>query len=61
VIIVVTAVVGLVVVRHQPRNPIGWLLAGEANESRVHLGKGTLTWPDARVLAVPPVRERWAR
>jgi len=29
-IIVVTAVVGLVVVRHQPRNPIGWLLAGEA-------------------------------
>ena len=30
VIIVVTAAVGLVVVRHQPRNPIGWLLAGEA-------------------------------
>ncbi len=30
VIIVVTAVVGLVVVRHQPANPIGWLLAGEA-------------------------------
>jgi hypothetical protein len=30
VIIVVTAVVGLVVVRHQPGNPIGWLLAGEA-------------------------------
>jgi hypothetical protein len=30
IIIVVTAVVGLVVVRHQPANPIGWLLAGEA-------------------------------
>jgi hypothetical protein len=30
VIIVVTAAVGLVVVRHQPDNPIGWLLAGEA-------------------------------
>jgi len=30
VIILVTAAVGLVVVRHQPRNPIGWLLAGEA-------------------------------
>jgi len=29
-IIVVTAVVGLVVFRHQPGNPIGWLLAGEA-------------------------------
>ena len=27
---VVIAVVGLVVARHQPRNPIGWLLAGEA-------------------------------
>jgi hypothetical protein len=26
----VTAVVGLVVAGHQPRNPIGWLLAGEA-------------------------------
>jgi len=30
VIIVVTAMVGLVVVRHQPRNPIGWLLAAAA-------------------------------
>ena len=30
VIIVVTAVVGLVVASHQPRNPIGWLLAGES-------------------------------
>jgi hypothetical protein len=30
VIIMVTAAVGLVVVRHQPRNPIGWLLAGTA-------------------------------
>ena len=30
VIIVVTAAVGLVVVGHQPRNLIGWLLAGEA-------------------------------
>ena len=30
VIIMVTAAVGLVVVGHQPRNPIGWLLAGEA-------------------------------
>jgi hypothetical protein len=30
VIIVVTAAVGFVVVRHQPDNPIGWLLAGEA-------------------------------
>jgi hypothetical protein len=30
VIIVVTAAVGLVIVGHQPRNPIGWLLAGEA-------------------------------
>jgi hypothetical protein len=30
VIIMVTAMVGLVVVRHQPGNPIGWLLAGTA-------------------------------
>jgi hypothetical protein len=30
VIIVVTATVGLVVASHQPRNPIGWLLAGES-------------------------------
>jgi hypothetical protein len=29
-IILVTAVVGLVVAVHQPRNPFGWLLAGEA-------------------------------
>jgi hypothetical protein len=29
-IVVVTGVVGLVVAGHQPRNPIGWLLAGEA-------------------------------
>jgi hypothetical protein len=29
-LIVVVAVVGLVVARHQPANPIGWLLAGEA-------------------------------
>jgi hypothetical protein len=29
-IVLVTAVVGLVVAAHQPRNPIGWLLAGEA-------------------------------
>jgi hypothetical protein len=29
-IVVVTAVVGQVVAVHQPRNPIGWLLAGEA-------------------------------
>jgi hypothetical protein len=29
-IVLVTAVVGLVVAGHQPRNPIGWLLAGEA-------------------------------
>ena len=29
-IVLVTAVVGLVVAVHQPRNPIGWLLAGEA-------------------------------
>jgi len=29
-IILVTAAVGLVVAGHQPRNPIGWLLAGEA-------------------------------
>jgi hypothetical protein len=29
-IIVVTAVVGLVVAGHQPRNPVGWLLAGES-------------------------------
>src|SRR5580658_366264 len=29
-IILVTAVVGLVVAGHQPRNPSGWLLAGEA-------------------------------
>jgi hypothetical protein len=28
-IVVVTAVVGMVVAVHQPRNPIGWLLAGE--------------------------------
>jgi len=30
VIVLVTAVVGLMVSIHQPRNPIGWLLAGEA-------------------------------
>ncbi len=30
VIILVTAAVGLVVIGHQPRNPIGWLLAGES-------------------------------
>jgi hypothetical protein len=29
-VIAVTAAVGLVVARHQPRNPIGWLLAAEA-------------------------------
>jgi hypothetical protein len=29
-IVLVTAVVGLVVAVHQPRNPIGWLLASEA-------------------------------
>jgi hypothetical protein len=29
-IVVATGVVGLVVAGHQPRNPIGWLLAGEA-------------------------------
>ncbi|MFY9934163.1 MAG: hypothetical protein WAK82_39765 [Streptosporangiaceae bacterium] len=29
-IVVIMAVVGLVVASHQPRNPIGWLLAGEA-------------------------------
>jgi hypothetical protein len=29
-IVLVTGVVGLVVADHQPRNPIGWLLAGEA-------------------------------
>src|ERR1700761_3758731 len=29
-IVMVTGVVGLVVAGHQPRNPIGWLLAGEA-------------------------------
>ncbi len=29
-IVLVTGVIGLVVVGHQPRNPIGWLLAGEA-------------------------------
>ncbi len=30
VIIVVNAAVGLLVARHQPANPIGWLLAGES-------------------------------
>jgi hypothetical protein len=30
VIIVVNAVVGLLVARHQPTNPIGWLLTGES-------------------------------
>ena len=30
VMVLVIAAVGLVVVRHQPRNPIGWLLAGES-------------------------------
>jgi hypothetical protein len=29
-IILVTGAVGLVVAGHQPRNPIGWLLAGES-------------------------------
>ena len=30
VVILVTAAVGIVVAAHQPRNPIGWLLAGES-------------------------------
>jgi hypothetical protein len=30
VVILVTATVGVVVAGHQPRNPIGWLLAGES-------------------------------
>jgi hypothetical protein len=30
VVVLVTAAVGVVVVGHQPRNPIGWLLAGES-------------------------------
>ena len=30
VIVLVTGAVGIVVAGHQPRNPIGWLLAGEA-------------------------------
>ena len=30
VMVLVIAAVGLVVVRHQPHNPIGWLLAGES-------------------------------
>jgi len=29
-VIVVIAAVGLIVVAHQPRNPVGWLLCGEA-------------------------------
>jgi hypothetical protein len=41
VIIVVTAAVGLVVVRHQPRNPIGWLLAGEAIFMLANIGAGS--------------------
>jgi hypothetical protein len=30
IIVLVTAIVGLVVAGHQPRNPIGWVLAGES-------------------------------
>jgi hypothetical protein len=41
VIIVVTAAVGLVVVRHQPRNPIGWLLAGEAIFMLLNIAAGS--------------------
>ena len=41
VIIVVTAAVGLVVVRHQPGNPIGWLLAGEAIFMLLNIAAGS--------------------
>ena len=41
VIIVVTAAVGLVVVRHQPGNPIGWLLAGEATFMLLNIAAGS--------------------
>ena len=45
VIIVVTAVVGLVVASHQPRNPIGWLLAGESVFLLLSVSAGsTRTW-----------------
>jgi hypothetical protein len=39
-IILVTAAVGLFVADHQPRNPIGWLLAGEAVFMLLSVGAG---------------------
>src|SRR5271170_7514764 len=43
-IILVTAVVGLVVAVHQPRNPIGWLLAAEAVFIMLSVAAGS--WAD---------------
>ncbi|HEV2934093.1 MAG TPA: hypothetical protein VGY96_13255 [Streptosporangiaceae bacterium] len=40
-IILVTAAVGLFVAGHQPRNPIGWLLAGEAVFMLLSVASGT--------------------
>jgi hypothetical protein len=40
VIVLVIAAVGLVVTRHQPRNPIGWLLAGESVFMLVSIAAG---------------------
>jgi hypothetical protein len=40
VVIVVTATVGIVVAGHQPRNPIGWLLAGESVFMLVSIAAG---------------------
>jgi hypothetical protein len=39
-IVLVTAAVGLVIAGHQPRNPIGWLLAGEAVFMLVSIAAG---------------------
>ncbi len=40
VVILVTATVGIVVAGHQPRNPIGWLLAGESVFMLVSIAAG---------------------
>jgi hypothetical protein len=40
VVILVTAAVGIVVAGHQPRNPIGWLLAGESVFMLVSIAAG---------------------
>jgi len=44
-LILVIGAVGLVVAHHQPRNPIGWLLTGEAMLTLVTIGASGYTTP----------------